>query len=158
SDRTHCNTRRGFRQSPFATMLSYPHMRRVEDLPSRRSRCVMFALCAALAAGCATKGAMTGEISVPEGPKERVSLQYVGDRTGDSGYLSVTLPGGESCNGPYARVGSAGALAPGLDINSSVVEWGENADEWTFGETDSDKMVALLQGSRGNKIRCRFTL
>lgn len=119
---------------------------------------MLLLLGAALAAGCATKGAMTGEISVPDGASERVSLQYVGDRTGDSGYLSVTLPGGESFNGPYARVGSPSAIAPGLDINSSVVDWGETADEWTFGEADSDKVVALLQGNRGNKIRCRFTL
>src|SRR5262245_58855044 len=121
------------------------------EMPSRRSRFVMLVLGAALAAGCATKGAMTGEITLPDGPKERRSLQYVGDRTGDNGYLSVTLPGGESFNGPYARVGSAGAIAPGLDINNSVVDWGETADEWTFGEADSDKVVALLQGNRGNK-------
>ena len=33
-----------------------------------------------------------------------------------------------------------------------------HADTWTFGPTDSDKAVALLQGSRGGKVRCRFTL
>jgi hypothetical protein len=118
----------------------------------------LFVLGAALVTGCASKGSMTGEISTPAGPPRRVTFDYVADRTGDSGYLSVTLPTGESFNGPYARVGSAAAVAPGLDINFSVVDWGETADQWTFGQSDSDKVVALLQGSRGNKIRCRFTL
>jgi len=101
---------------------------------------------------------MTGEIDTAGRPPERVTLSYVADRTGDSGYMSFTLPSGESFNGPYARIGSAAAVSPGLDINFSVVDWGETADEWTFGESDSNKVVALLQGDRGHKVRCRFTL
>src|SRR5206468_7683012 len=93
------------REEGFVNDLSPPCYRTstwgaVKDMLSRRRRHVLFVLGAALAAGCATKGAMTGAISVPDGPSERVSLQYVGDRTGDSGYLTVTLPGGESFNGP----------------------------------------------------------
>jgi hypothetical protein len=101
---------------------------------------------------------MSGQISNPGGPARPVTFSYVADRSGESGYLTVTLPSGESFNGPFARVGSAAAVAPGLDIDFSVVDWGENADTWTFRPTESDKVVALLQGSRGGKIRCRFTL
>ena len=124
------------------------------------SRCELGLLIAlgTLAAGCATSGSMTGQISDPGVSSQSVTLSYVTDRSGESGYLSLTLPGGESFNGPFARIGSAAAVAPGLDIDYSVVDWGEGADTWTFGPTDSDKVVALLQGSRGGKIRCRFTL
>ena len=124
------------------------------------SRCELGLLIAlgTLVAGCATTGSMTGQISDPGAPSRSVTLSYVTDRSGESGYLSLTLPGGESFNGPFARIGSAAAVAPGLDIDYSVVDWGEGADTWTFGATDSDKVVALLQGSRGGKIRCRFTL
>jgi hypothetical protein len=72
--------------------------------------------------------------------------------------MALTLPNGESFNGPYARIGTAPSVAPGLDINFSVVDWGQNADEWTFDQEETNKVVALLQGSRGGKIRCRFTL
>jgi hypothetical protein len=115
-------------------------------------------LISALVAGCATTGSMSGEISNPDGPPQHVTLSYAAERSGDRGYLSVTLPSGESFNGPYARVGSAAAVGPGLDIDFSVVDWGQTADTWTFGKDDTDKVVALLQGARGGKIRCRFTL
>jgi hypothetical protein len=115
-------------------------------------------LVAGLAAGCASTGSMSGEISTPGGPPRHVTLSYTADRSGDSGYLSVTLPDGESFNGPYARVGSAAAVGPGLDIDFSVVDWGQTADTWAFGPADTNKVIALLQGGRGRKIRCRFTL
>ncbi len=118
-------------------------------------RVVLFS---ALIAGCASTGTMTGQISNPGGPPQRVTLSYVTDRSGDSGYLSLTLPGGESFNGRYVRVGLAATAAPGLDIDFSVVDWGKTADTWTFDQADSDKIVALLQGDRGSTIRCRFTL
>ena len=113
----------------------------------------------ALAGGCATTGSMSGLIADPGRPAQSVALGYRLDRSGDSGYLSLTLPGGESFNGPLARIGPTGAAAaPGLDLDFSVVDWGFTADDWTFGPTDTDKAVALLQGNRGGKIRCRFTL
>jgi hypothetical protein len=102
---------------------------------------------------------MTGRISNPDGgPAQPVTLSYVPNRSGDSGYLSITLPNGESFNGPYARVGSAAAAGPAFDIDFSVVDWGQSADQWTFDQAETNKVVALLQGSRGGKIRCRFTL
>jgi hypothetical protein len=115
-------------------------------------------LISALVAACASTGSMTGEISNPGGPPQHVTLRYVANRSGDGGYLSLTLPNGESFNGPYGRVGSAAAVGPGLDIDFSVIDWGQTADKWTFGPEDSNKVVALLQGARGSKIRCRFTL
>jgi hypothetical protein len=124
----------------------------------RRRLHARIVLVGALVAGCASTGSMTGEISNTGGPPQHVTLSYVADRSGHSGYLSLTLPGGESFNGPYARVGSAAAVGPGLDIDFSVVDWGENADTWTFGPTDTNTVIALLQGSRGSKIRCRFAL
>ena len=72
--------------------------------------------------------------------------------------MSITLPDGESFNGPYAQVGSAAAAAPAFDIDFSAVDWGQSADQWTFDQAETNKVVALLQGSRGRKIRCRFTL
>ena len=115
-------------------------------------------LAGALVVACTTTGSMTGQLSSPGAPTRPVTLTYDIDRSGESGYLSLTLPGGESFNGPFARIGSAAAVAPGLDIDVSVVDWGEGADTWTFGATDSDKVVALLQGNQGHKVRCRFTL
>jgi hypothetical protein len=121
---------------------------------------VRLVLAAALVGGCASTGTMTGQLSRPGRTPERVTLSYETDRWDDSGHLSLTLPDGESFTGRYARVGSvAGAApAPGLDIDFSIVDWGQAADKWTFGDADSDKAVALLDGDRGRKIRCRFTL
>ena len=100
---------------------------------------------------------MTGQLSRPGRAPERVTLSYETDRWDDSGNLSLTLPGGESFTGRYEKVGSvAGAApAPGLDIDFSTVDWGQAADRWTFGQvgSDSDKVVALLQGNRGRTIR-----
>src|SRR5262245_9724854 len=133
-------------------------MRHRGNLRQRRFSVRTSVIATTLLTACASQGTMTGEISMPAGPPQRVTLNYSSDRTGERGYLSMTLPGGESFNGQYARVGSAAAVAPGLDINFSVVDWGETADEWTFGESDDSRVVALLQGNRGNKIRCHFTL
>jgi hypothetical protein len=124
----------------------------------RWTRAGVIVLGTALVGSCATTGSMTGQISEKGAPARPLTLSYVMDRSGDSGYLSLTLPGGEAFNGPFARIGSAAAVGPGLDIDFSVIDWGEGADTWTFGATDTDKVVALLQGSRGHKIRCRFTL
>jgi len=102
---------------------------------------------------------MTGQISSPNGgPAQSVTLTYTPNRNGESGYMAITLPNGESFNGPYARIGTAASVAPAFDIDFSVVDWGQNADEWTFDQKETDKVVALLQGSRGGKMRCRFRL
>ena len=116
------------------------------------------AILGAVVAGCASGGSMRGEIVNPGAPPEHVTFSYTTNRSGDRGYLYLTLPDGETFNGPYARVGSAAAVGPGLDIDFSVVDWGQSADSWTFGPEDTDKVVALLQGTNGGKIRCRFTL
>jgi hypothetical protein len=125
----------------------------------RGVRSIWIGLVITVAAGCASAGSMTGQISNPAGgPAQPVTLSYTPNRSGDSGYLSITLPNGESFNGPYARVGSPAAAGPAFDIDFSVVDWGQSADQWTFDQTETNKVVALLQGSRGRKIRCRFTL
>jgi hypothetical protein len=111
-----------------------------------------------LGGGCAATGSMTGLLADPGQPARSVTLSYRMDRAGDRGYLSTTMPGGEAFNGPLARISPGATAPPGLDIDFSVVDWGFTADTWTFGPTDSDKAVALLQGNRGSKIRCRFTL
>jgi hypothetical protein len=121
----------------------------------------LIVLVAALVAGCAAPTrTMTGQISTPGEPARPVTLTYDQDRTDDSGTLFLTLPDGESFSGRYARVGSAGAAAipPGLDEDFSAVDWGYQADNWTFGQSEPDKVLALLQGNRGGKIRCRFKL
>ena len=126
----------------------------------RSAGSVAFALAGALVAGCASTGTMTGELAKPDGPPQRVTLSYVADRTRDSGDLSVTLPDGESFAGRYWGAGSteAAVAAPGLDIDFSVDAESEIGNKWTFDRGDPSTVVALLQGSRGHKIRCRFTL
>ena len=102
---------------------------------------------------------MNGQIvGASGGSAEPVTLTYTPHRAGESGYMSITLPGGETFNGPYARVGTAAAAGPAFDIDFSVVDWGQSADQWSFDQSETNKVVALLQGSRGRKIRCRFTL
>jgi len=119
-------------------------------------------LVAAAVAGCASTGTMSGQLSGAGGPPARqVTLNYETDRSGEGGNLSLTLPDGESFTGRYLKVGSAAATAPapGTDLNFSEINWDNTADQWSFDKAaDSDKIVALLQGNRGGKIRCRFTL
>src|SRR5258706_542018 len=77
----------------------------------------------------ARSGEMTGQGSGPDGgPTEPVPLSDGPNRPGHSGYMSITLPNGESFNGPYARVGRAAAAGPPFDIDFSVVDWGQSAD------------------------------
>ena len=125
----------------------------------RTLRSIWIGLVFAAAGGCVSSGTLSGQITNPGGgPPQPVTLSYSPTRSGESGYMSLTLPDGESFNGPYARIGSAAAAAPAFDIDFSVVDWGQSADQWTFDQTETNKVVALLQGSRGRKIRCRLTL
>ncbi len=64
---------------------------------------VRVVLATALVTGCASTGTMTGQLSRPGRPPERVTLSYETDRWDDSGNLSLTLPGGESFTGRYGR-------------------------------------------------------
>jgi hypothetical protein len=119
-------------------------------------------LVAAAMTGCASTGTMRGEFSGPGGaPARPVALNYQSDRSGDRGTLSLTLPDGEMFSGRYVAVGSAGIgpAAPGTDLNFSEINWDNTADQWSFDQpSDTDKLVALLEGNRGGRIRCRFTL
>ena len=105
---------------------------------------------------------MSGQLSSPAGaPARPVTLNYQTDRSGDRGTLALTLPDGEAFSGRFVTVGSirTDQPAPGTDLNFSEVNWDNTADEWAFNQgTDSDKLVALLEGNRGGRIRCRFTL
>ena len=122
-------------------------------------RFISIVLVSLAAQGCVSSGTLSGQITnASGGSSEPVTLSYSPTRSGDSGYMSITLPDGESFNGPYAQIGSAAAAAPAFDIDFSAVDWGQSADQWTFDHTETNTVVALLQGSRGRKIRCRFTL
>jgi len=122
-------------------------------------RFVWIGLVSVAALGCVSSGTLSGQITnTGGGSPEPVTLSYSPTRSGESGYMSITLPDGESFNGPYAQIGSAAAAAPAFDIDFSAVDWGQSADQWTFDHTETNTVVALLQGSRGRKIRCRFTL
>src|SRR5262249_12445516 len=117
---------------------------------------------AAIATACAGAGTMSGRLSGPAGtPPRPVTLNYQTDRSGDRGTLALTLPDGEAFTGRFVTVGSlrTDQPAPGTDLNVCEVNWDNAADEWAFNRsTDSDKLVALLDGNRGGRIRCRFTL
>src|SRR5215471_988739 len=122
-------------------------------------RFIWIGLVIAAAGACVSPGPLSGQITnAGGGPPEPVTFSYSPTRSGQSGYMSITLPDGESFNGPYAQIGSAAAAAPAFDIDFSAVDWGQSADQWTFDHTETNRVVALLQGGRGRKIRCRFTL
>jgi hypothetical protein len=126
-----------------------------------RTRGSRIVLVAALVAGCAARtGTISGEISSRGQPAQPVTFSYVPDRTDDSGTIFLNLPDGEAFSGRYARAGTTGAAAvsPGLDIDFSATDWGFEADRWTFGQGESDRVVAVLQGNHGGKIRCLFRL
>ena len=131
----------------------------MSDAGRWRTVFIWFWLLITAVGGCVSSGTLSGQITNPAGGSPQpVTLSYSPTRSGESGYMSLTLPDGESFNGPYARIGSPAAAAPAFDIDFSVVDWGQSADQWTFDQSETNKVVALLQGSRGRKIRCRFTL
>jgi len=130
-------------------------------MATRRARLTRITMLVGLVAGCAVHaGTMSGELTAPGEPARPVTISYVPDRRDESGNLFLTLPDGEAFSGRYARAGSTGAyaVAPGQDVDFSAVNWGFAADNWAFGEGETDKVLALLQGNHGGKIRCRFKL
>src|SRR5262249_26101166 len=78
-----------FREARERTWYGSAAMQQRKDVRQPLSRAIVI-LAATLIAACAGSGTMTGEISTPAGPPQRVTLSYTSDRTGERGYLSIT--------------------------------------------------------------------
>jgi hypothetical protein len=133
------------------------------------------ALIAAGMTGCVASGPIAGRLTEPGKPPQAITLDYRSDRFGENGTMSVTLPSGEKFSGRYLQPTSEtsgevidpmwGGFSMGFDswggeggIDSASEAWVVGDDVPAFAQYYSGKVIALLLGDRGNKMRCRFRL
>ena len=139
---------------------------------TRHAFTVATLLCLA-AAGCVASGPINGRLKLPGKEPVPVTMTYRSERFGENGTMQATLPGGETFSGRYLQVTSetsAEAIDPmwggfSMGWDSFGGEGGIEGPAWVGGydmpefmQNYSGKVIALLLGDRGDKMRCRFRL
>lgn len=126
--------------------------------------------CAALG-GCVASGPIAARVAGPGGGAP-VAMQYRSERFNQNGTMTATLPDGQTFTGRYLEVTS--------DTDATTLDpywggWGVGWDGWgpwtddygpyivgadvpTFIKNYSGKVIAVLLGDRGGRMRCRFHL
>jgi hypothetical protein len=116
------------------------------------------ALVGALALGaCTTMGSGSGSVSPGGTP---VSFAWKSTDGGTSGTMSATLDGGPSFAGRYLQITS---VARDADFDPMWSGWQFGWEDWAgwgpyFTTQYSDRVVANLQSSDAQRMRCRFHL
>jgi hypothetical protein len=118
-------------------------------------------LCAGIALGaCTTMGTGTGSVSPGNAP---VNFAWKSTDGGSSGSMSATLAGGKAFSGPYLQVTSD---ARSVDFDPLWTGWDYGWSDWDFGPFPqdafttvySDRVMANLQATDGQRMRCHFHL
>jgi hypothetical protein len=125
---------------------------------------MLAAVCMGLALGaCTTLGTGTGETSPGNSP---VSFDWRSTDGGVTGTMTASFPGGATFTGPYLEVTNT-ALSTSFD--PMWAGWRTGWTDWDYGfggpwafdgttTTYSGKVVANLQGSSSQRMRCNFDL
>lgn len=128
--------------------------------------------------GCVTHGRFRGEIpgrsantTAAAAPKQPVAFVWNStEQDSLEGEIATTLPSGEAFTGKYRQiVGEDIVMGEGFNEAwfRGWTRYGSFVDPWHRYPSDQDdeyvlynegKVLALLRGNRGTKIRCRFTL
>jgi hypothetical protein len=116
------------------------------------------ALCLVAALGaCTTLGTGSGMVASSGTP---VTFAWKSTDGGVTGTMSATLADGSTFSGPYLENTST-SLGP--DLTPMWDGWSQSWDDWSAGldginTTYSGKVMANLQGSGEQRMRCQFTL
>ena len=121
--------------------------------------------------GCVASGPITARITRPDSGAT-VLMHYRSQRFTNNGTLTATMPDGEQFTGSYLQVTSDtsgealdpywGGWGTGWDgwepWTDDYGPWIAGADVPTFIRNYSGKVIAVLTGDRGGRMRCRFRL
>jgi hypothetical protein len=125
---------------------------------------LLAAACMGLALGaCTTMGTGTGSTSAGGSP---VSFDWTSKDGGVTGTMTATLPGGATYSGPYLEITST---AQSTSLEPMWAGWRSGWTDWDYGfggpwafdartTNYSGKVVANLQGSSSQRMRCNFNL
>jgi hypothetical protein len=107
--------------------------------------------------GCTTMGTGSGSVSPGGAP---VRFAWKSTDGGTSGTMSATLADGEAFSGPYLQITS---VARSDDFDPMWMGWQPGWDDWAgwgpyFSTLYSNRVIANLQGSATQRMRCRFHL
>jgi len=106
---------------------------------------------------CTTMGSGSGSV-LPGGAP--VKFAWKSTDGGTSGTMSATLDGGQAFTGPYQQITST---VRSEDLDPMWMGWRSGWDDWAgwgpyFSTQYSDRVIANLQGSDAQRMRCRFHL
>jgi hypothetical protein len=127
----------------------------------RRSAPLVALLCAGITlSACTTMGTGTGSVTPGNAP---VKFAWKSTDGGTSGTMSATLAEGKAFSGPYLQVTSD---ARSVDFDPLWSGWEFGWGDWGFADFPqdafttvySDRVMANLQASDGQRMRCRFNL
>ncbi|MDC0718964.1 hypothetical protein [Nannocystis bainbridge] len=120
--------------------------------------------------GGASSGAEKGA-PAPAATHERVAFQWTSGTDSLSGRIKTQLPGGEAFEGRYHEITKTATVDEYGDLYGAWYADPWMGSNWYWGGTwpyydsveefitrNTGKVVATLEGDRGTKMRCRFTL
>lgn len=123
------------------------------------------AVLAASAAGCATSGIGSGSLHSPGKPDGDGAVRFAWDAGVDStdGEIRAVLPDGRVYEGRFLQVTSTTTMPQLGPYWGGWGPWNGWSGGWTGGGTGfvthyTGRVIATLQGSDGERMRCRFQL
>ncbi len=145
-------------------------MQRIAGARFWRRAGVGLAVGAALS-GCVASGPIGARVAGPDGGAT-VAMRYRSERFNQNGTMTATMPGGEVFTGRYLEVTSD---TDAVTLDPYWGAWGVGWGGWggwgddygpyiggagvpTFIKNYSGKVIAVLLGDRGGRMRCRFHL